>query len=165
MTTPHKHAAVIHAFADGAQVQILNSNGSWVDTKWPDFAEGREYRIKPAAPVVETKMTDKELVMAKNWSGHAYPVEQALRYVANAAIARAIADGQVVPVDQKNYVDRLAFVADIPGMIEAARTKRDMAVALAVKEAVMDAWGRADRPKEYAAMEGVELAAIIAGVK
>ena len=49
---PHKHAAVIHAWADGAQVQVKGHNG-WIDEKnTPSFNAVAEYRIKPAEKVV-----------------------------------------------------------------------------------------------------------------
>ena len=48
----HKHAEVIHAWADGAQVQVKGHNG-WIDEKnTPSFNAVAEYRIKPAEKVV-----------------------------------------------------------------------------------------------------------------
>lgn len=48
MKTPHKHAALIKAWADGADIERQTSSGVWItpiaiDWSWP---EGR-YRIKP----------------------------------------------------------------------------------------------------------------------
>lgn len=43
--TPHKHAALIKAWADGAKIQWLYGN-TWVDREHPDWS-GKEYRIKP----------------------------------------------------------------------------------------------------------------------
>ena len=46
--TPHKHAAVIKAWADGAEVQILSLNGrEWGCIARPSFRTERQYRIKP----------------------------------------------------------------------------------------------------------------------
>ena len=46
--TPHKHAAVIKAWADGAEVQILSLNGlEWGFIARPSFRTERQYRIKP----------------------------------------------------------------------------------------------------------------------
>lgn len=43
----HKHADLIHQWADGAEIQCKNRNdGSWFDTD-PDWDDFREYRIKP----------------------------------------------------------------------------------------------------------------------
>ena len=44
----HKHADLIHAWADGAQIEVKNpSNGSWWDATPPVWDLDYEYRIKP----------------------------------------------------------------------------------------------------------------------
>jgi len=43
-----KHSEVIHAYADGQQVQLLCTNGEWKDVDNPGFLDDLEYRIKPA---------------------------------------------------------------------------------------------------------------------
>ena len=50
MPTPHKHAAVIRAFADGEKIQYRDPKAKeygWYDTKTPRFHEYFEYRVKP----------------------------------------------------------------------------------------------------------------------
>lgn len=47
MKTPHKHQAVIHAFADGKTIQVLNGDGAWIDTTMPNFHPLNNYRVKP----------------------------------------------------------------------------------------------------------------------
>jgi hypothetical protein len=52
MKKPHKHAALIHAYADGAEIQYLNTYATvphWVDVvdNKPEWDEDTEYRIKP----------------------------------------------------------------------------------------------------------------------
>jgi hypothetical protein len=49
MPTPHKHAAVIKAWADGHAVQYMNSDGKWYDiaVQSPVWHPGSAYRIKP----------------------------------------------------------------------------------------------------------------------
>ena len=48
MTTPHKHAAVIKAWADGAQVQVSSPNKhSWEFIMKPLWQEDLDYRVKP----------------------------------------------------------------------------------------------------------------------
>ena len=51
MNAPHRHAAIIKAWADGAQVQSRMHNmpeGLWCDTSSPAWnSETFEYRIKP----------------------------------------------------------------------------------------------------------------------
>jgi len=49
MNKPHKHAALIKAWADGAKIQY-KENGNWVD--WnsgcsPSWLQDADYRIKP----------------------------------------------------------------------------------------------------------------------
>ena len=43
----HKHAALIHAWAEGAEIQFRNSDGGWTDNQTPSWEKGKEYRIKP----------------------------------------------------------------------------------------------------------------------
>lgn len=47
MKTPHKHATLIHAYADGAEIQLQNSIGEWMDEKYPTWNLSAVYRIKP----------------------------------------------------------------------------------------------------------------------
>jgi hypothetical protein len=42
----HKHADLIHAWADGAEIQCKYGNG-WLTEKNPYWEESYEYRIKP----------------------------------------------------------------------------------------------------------------------
>jgi hypothetical protein len=46
MKTPHKHAELIKAWADGAEVQIKFYEG-WRDIRPIDWNENAEFRIKP----------------------------------------------------------------------------------------------------------------------
>ena len=41
----HRHADLIHAWADGAEIQLLEGN-KWVNT-YPLWLENNEYRVKP----------------------------------------------------------------------------------------------------------------------
>lgn len=52
MNKPHKHAELIKAWADGAQIQCKHAiNDSWIDVGIPNW-ESENYRIKPAKKVV-----------------------------------------------------------------------------------------------------------------
>ena len=42
----HKHADLIHAWAEGAEIEIFNC-GQWVVVQHPTFSVSLEYRIKP----------------------------------------------------------------------------------------------------------------------
>ena len=106
MPTPHKHAEVIRAFADGAQVEVKRDGGNWIATPRPDFDEDLEYRVKPVAPKwPQTTMTSPELTKA-------YDANKmmicALEDVANAAIAHACEAGQLVPADKVREIEAKA---------------------------------------------------------
>jgi hypothetical protein len=47
MKTPHKHAALIKAWADGAEIEKQANTGEWFIDYRPDWHEYGEYRIKP----------------------------------------------------------------------------------------------------------------------
>ena len=54
---PHKHADLIKAWADGANIE-LNLHGDWVDVPNPDWIEVYQYRIKPEPkPDITTERT------------------------------------------------------------------------------------------------------------
>ncbi|OAM52910.1 hypothetical protein A7981_05595 [Methylovorus sp. MM2] len=58
MTTPRKHARLIKAWADGAEIQYRNNIGSdWTDISAPNFLDDFEYRIKPNHTVLYTRVT------------------------------------------------------------------------------------------------------------
>ena len=53
MSKPHKHAALIKAWADGAEVEYLPSNSLiWNSIKVPCWDGDGDYRIKPKPDVV-----------------------------------------------------------------------------------------------------------------
>jgi hypothetical protein len=44
---PHKHADIIHAWAEGAEIEVLFSEGEeWYVDEHPDWYEHYKYRIK-----------------------------------------------------------------------------------------------------------------------
>lgn len=47
MKKPHKHAAIIKAWADGATIQSCNIACEWFDTPEPMWCESIKYRVKP----------------------------------------------------------------------------------------------------------------------
>lgn len=47
----HKHADLIHAWAEGVEIEYRNANGDWEDAN-PGWFENREYRIKPAKKTI-----------------------------------------------------------------------------------------------------------------
>ncbi len=46
MTTPHKHADLIKAWADGAEIETYET-GKWMLVSKPNWFETHQYRIKP----------------------------------------------------------------------------------------------------------------------
>ena len=46
MKTPHEHAALIKAWADGAEIEIKLAHSDWSPVAYPTW-NGSEYRIKP----------------------------------------------------------------------------------------------------------------------
>ena len=45
---PHKHAELIKAWADGAEIEIYSKiNNEWIGMPFPDWHIDMEYRIKP----------------------------------------------------------------------------------------------------------------------
>ena len=53
MNKPHKHAALIKAWADGAEIEFLPSGSSvWGPYTSPCWDWGGDYRIKPKPDVV-----------------------------------------------------------------------------------------------------------------
>lgn len=59
---PKKHAELIKAWADGAQIQVLSSGfggQEWVNIDCPSWHEGSQYRKKPE--LVEVKVRVKYL--------------------------------------------------------------------------------------------------------
>ena len=47
MAQPHKHAALIHAWADGAEIEQELFGGTWIDSPLPSWNLDISYRIKP----------------------------------------------------------------------------------------------------------------------
>lgn len=46
MKTPQKHAELIKAWADGAEIEMLNADGTWGKCG-PTWSDHIKYRIKP----------------------------------------------------------------------------------------------------------------------
>jgi hypothetical protein len=48
MKTPHKHAKLIHAWAEGAEIEEYdNEDAEWTLVRLPDWLTTERYRIKP----------------------------------------------------------------------------------------------------------------------
>ena len=124
MPTPHKHAAIIKAWADGLEVEYKNGN-QWLDATTPRWNEESEYRIKPAAPKwPQTTMTPMEITQAR-WPKGIESIQDQLYGVASAAIAHACEIGQVVPADKVREIEAKAYEE---GVKEGAERGLDKAI-------------------------------------
>lgn len=160
--TPHKHAEVIKAWADGAAIEFRYSQGDWKTSKDPNFLLDIDYRIKPeppakAYPVTLMKIEDYNNALSKS-RGCVEIVAAA--DIANAAIRHAIDVGQVVTVeDHQAALDRLG--RSLRDVEIARHPMRDMAVALAIQSVCVSAVaGPAERRK----ILDIDIASITASV-
>ncbi len=87
MNKPHKHAAIIKAWADGAEIEALR-DGEWMLCLGPEWHEETEYRIKPEKEYPKSSLTDDELELIYE---HAY---DKLREIADEAIKRYIKENE-----------------------------------------------------------------------
>ena len=53
----HKHADLIHAWAEGAQIQYWDTT-IWLDANAPSWAEHLAYRIKPSKVIKKYRMAE-----------------------------------------------------------------------------------------------------------
>lgn len=91
MKTPHKHAEVIKAWADGATIQVRDpsdAEDTWEDTDQSQWFEDWEYRIKP-----EPKPDVVRYLAAKNTYGYS-PDKYKARYVADGQFIKATFCGE-----------------------------------------------------------------------
>lgn len=59
MTERHIHADMIHAWADGAEIEFRDRrNGRWVETSDPIWAPDIQYRIKPKEQFVKVRLVE-----------------------------------------------------------------------------------------------------------
>lgn len=78
MPTPHKHAALIKAWAEGEEIET-DFKGRWIPVKEPAWNESHFYRIKPKEPNYGT-------IAAKGYTGGTYPPMCKWTLAANAVI-------------------------------------------------------------------------------
>jgi hypothetical protein len=70
----HKHADLIHAWADGAKIQLLSAiYNQWEDSDHPRWREDCEYRIKPTPkPDVVRNITVEATLKCGETCGEAF---------------------------------------------------------------------------------------------
>jgi len=64
--TPHKHAELIKAWADGAEIEIKCIDGSWGFRPNPWWSTDEEYRIKPEP---KSDYSHTKIILRRNQSG------------------------------------------------------------------------------------------------
>lgn len=67
MGTPHKHAELIKAWAEGAKIQV-NLSGLWCDINTPMWRSDQEYRIKPESKKVQFRLYLNHSNQVKCWT-------------------------------------------------------------------------------------------------
>ena len=63
-TKPRPHAELIHAWAEGAEIEYKTVSEEWRDTLQPTFVDTYEYRIKPQ-PTVNPKLAEAKAKAAE----------------------------------------------------------------------------------------------------
>lgn len=59
----HPHADLIHAWAEGAEIQIYcSAKGVWLDVEYPGFLPKYQYRIKPELSKERAELAEVEQV-------------------------------------------------------------------------------------------------------
>lgn len=103
MNQKHKFSDLIKALADGATIEARTPNrpvwetlGAVGELSTPAWMEGCEYRIKPEPKYPETRFTGKQLDEIYMRTDPEGDLNMDFIAVANAAIRRAIQDGDVV---------------------------------------------------------------------
>ena len=71
---PHKHAAIIKAWADGAEIQWRDIfDGKWFDVESPTWKKDIEYRIKPEPDQISYLLLNHP--HKDKWFEYDYPCE------------------------------------------------------------------------------------------
>ena len=82
-----KHAELIKAWADGAEIEVLD-NDSWRESKFPSWNDGLSYRIKPEpVKVVRYLVVDNAFIV------HGFSGNQ------NANLRLTLIDGELVAAE------------------------------------------------------------------
>jgi hypothetical protein len=77
MKQPHKHAELIKAWADGAEIESLNDYGGWCPANSPAWNEYTEYRIKPDPKPDVVNMYDLRLCIRLTFDGETCKLKNA----------------------------------------------------------------------------------------
>lgn len=127
-TTPHKHAEVIKAWADGAEIETESTNGKWLTFPKdcnPEWLEHVQYRVKPAKPErAPIKLKSDEQEMMKFYYAHEGDMMESAICLVKQVVQWELDAGSIVAREE---FDRA--VGD--------RASRDLQIARAVNFAMM----------------------------
>lgn len=130
MGNPHKHAELIKAKADGHKIQYSElKSDTWFDmanTDWDFDQDDLIFRIKPEAPKYpQTRMTENELAIIV---GEHHPFANVrpsvYKALANAVLARACEDGDVITIEESRKRSAAAVCASQEGMVHESLLKK-----------------------------------------
>jgi hypothetical protein len=76
MNQPHKHAELIKAWADGAEIEVC-SNGQWTYFSNPRWYDDVEYRIKPEPKPDVVNVYDLRLSVRLTFDGETCKLKNA----------------------------------------------------------------------------------------
>lgn len=94
MNKPHRHATLIHAWADGAEIEWYDDqDGVWEYESNPSWDEDAEYRIKPEKEYPKSTLTDIELDRILDDCAGAVYLDKC-RAIADEAVKRYIQENE-----------------------------------------------------------------------
>lgn len=99
MNKPHKHAEVIKAWADGAEIEFYDvDTDRWCLIESPSWSKHGQYRIKPK-PVIEKKFIFASHFETKNTNFKAEIWPKDSNYIDQPIIQVTLTDGKVTAVE------------------------------------------------------------------
>lgn len=105
MNKPRQHAALIKAWADGAEIEYLNRADIWESTNDPIWNPETKYRIKPEKEYPKSNLSYSDLCNIRTKAHKEYKEYVSIgvgegwdtflaQIVANEAVKRFIQDGE-----------------------------------------------------------------------
>lgn len=145
MSKPHKHADVIHAYADGAEIEYFAEQaGKWCLCATPSFVEDTEYRVKPSAPEYP-RSAISDMALSEVWS-KANPTLIGTRLVPvfDGCIAKACADAGLRHACETQQVVPMADVQEVARNLAQKELRKAEALACIYKTPCGTVSGPAD---------------------
>jgi hypothetical protein len=107
--TPHKHAELIKAWADGHRIEVLTSNGVWEEIPHPSWLATMPYRIKrePKPDIIEERLVFWNMALSPDANLRDFAVRRWLDDSSNYAVLgrfRLTIDGETGEVKSGEIV-------------------------------------------------------------